>query len=89
MNLPTLRRTSPLALALALFIAFAQPVIVTPPAYAAAAPIVTDGGTIKALKAIWDKFGPTIMYIVYDFLDDWLSPDPPQPAPSAPPAQDP
>ena len=84
MNFPTLRRLHPCALALALVVAFAQPVMVTTPVQAATAPIVTDGGTIKALRIAWNRFGPIIITIAWEVLTDWMTGDPPPPPVESP-----
>ena len=91
MKLPTRRCFRPCALAFALVVALAQPVMLTTPAHAANQPMVTDGGTIKALRVAWSRFGPIIITIAWDIMTDWLAGDspPPPPPPVDPPQPDP
>jgi hypothetical protein len=90
MNNPTRRWFRSGTLALALALALAQPVITTSPAHAAVDPIVTDGGRLKALRAVWDKYGPVIITLAWEVLTDWITPDPaPAPPPVESPPQDP
>lgn len=90
MNHPTRRRLRPGALALALVVALAQPVLMTPAAHAAIDPIVTDGGRITALRAAWNKYGPVIITLAWEMITDWMTPDPaPAPQPIDTPPQDP
>lgn len=89
MNFPTLRRFRPCALALGLLVALAQPILVTTPVHAATAPIVTDGGAVKALRVAWGRFGPIIITLAWDIVTDLFSGDSQPPPPADPPLPDP
>ncbi len=87
MNFPTRGRLHRRALVLALTVALAQPVFTPSPVHAATDPIVTDGTRLKAMRALWDRYGPVILTLAWEVLTDWMTPDPPQPVESPP--QDP